>query len=113
MSNYHYILDLMLLQLDYKGRTFDDVWQIKYTYRTREHSSRKSLKLETKPSWNVYGSVQPQNFDPLQVSKLFGDYVPGGTAVGGSWKKAQIGYPEREDVSDQNAWQATRVKLGT
>ena len=74
-----------------------------------EHSDRKSLKLATKPSWNIYGSVQPQNFDPLQVSKRFGDYAPGGKETGGSWKKAEEDFPERETVRDANAWQATHV----
>lgn len=74
-----------------------------------EHSSRKNLKLAKKPSWNIYGSVQPQNFDPLQFSKRFNDYVPGGKGRGGSWKAAEEDFPERETVHEKNAWQATRV----
>jgi hypothetical protein len=39
--------------------------------------------------WNVFGSVQPEHFDPLAFSKSVGDYPPGGIASSQSSTLAQ------------------------
>jgi hypothetical protein len=38
--------------------------------------------------WNIFGTVQAENFDPLAFSKSVGDYPPGG---GSQSKLAQWG----------------------
>jgi hypothetical protein len=53
------------------------------------YNSRTGLS-QTK--WNVFGNVQPENFDPLAFSKSVGDYPPGGTSAGSKvaqWGKDQ------------------------
>jgi hypothetical protein len=95
--------------LDYRGRDFDNVWQVHFVHRKFDHSNRKNLRLPDKPVWRVYGSVQPEGFDPLAVSKQFGDYPVGGTAMGGRWQKADMSIPERKKVQDKNGWTTTRV----
>jgi hypothetical protein len=63
--------------------------------------------MHKSPVWNVYGSVQQEGFDPLAVSKQFGDYPVGGTRTGARWMKADVEYPEK--VSDRSTWQQTKV----
>ena len=65
---------------DYKGSVFDNTWQIRYVF-TDFYDSKTG---ESKQKWNIFGSVQPENFDPLAFSKSVGDYPPGGTAQGSS-----------------------------
>jgi hypothetical protein len=60
--------------LDYKGRSFDAAWLLKFVYTTFEHSTHKKLDLPEKPGWRVFGSVQAEGFDPLAFSKKVGDY---------------------------------------
>jgi hypothetical protein len=60
--------------LDYKGKDFDSVWLIRYVFADF-HTTRDGPPKE---KWNVFGSVQPEGFDPLAFSKLVGDYPPGG-----------------------------------
>jgi len=62
---------------DYRGKEFDQVWQIKYVYRKFQNTHRKA--------WSVFGSAQQEDFDPLAFSKASGDYPKGGTDVGGRW----------------------------
>lgn len=95
--------------IDYRGSSFDNAWQIKFTYRTPEHSERKDLELPRKPRWEIYGSVQPEGFDPLSYSKIAGDYPPGGTRHGARWKKAEESYPERRSYKDTAGWKESRV----
>lgn len=115
--------------LDYSGKSFDQVWQIKLVYRTWEHSihshefvadpkpdkrrrrTAESTRTTPTASWKVFGSVQYEGFDPLAVSKQFGDYPPGGTASGGRWKQQELSYPERMDDADSDGWKETRVSL--
>ena len=73
---------------DYKGKDFDSIWQLKYVKRSefnripRKRKKRRHAEDDIRPttsngfdgSWKVYGSVQNENFDPLQYSKLVGDY---------------------------------------
>lgn len=99
--------------VDYKGKVFDDVWQIKYVYRIPRHSLRKSLKLEKVPKWYIYGSVQHENFDPLHMSFQYGDYVVGGTKHGGRWETEQISYPERKRKKGITVWHPTAVGFGS
>lgn len=63
---------------DYKGREFDAVWEIRYAY-AQFYDSRLDKGTY---KWNVYGSVQRENFDPLQFSHRVGDYPPDGTSSG-------------------------------
>jgi len=95
--------------LDYKGRSFDEAWQIKFSYKRPEHSKSKSLTVPSKPEWNVYGSVQPEGFDPLAFSKRAGDYPSGGTDHGARWKKRQVDFPERTTNKGTAGWKETRV----
>jgi hypothetical protein len=74
--------------LDYKGKEFDQVWQIKYVYRKFPHKG----KMSKYAYWKTFGSVQNEGFDPLSFSKLMGDYPQGGTQVGARWKE-QMGRP--------------------
>jgi hypothetical protein len=63
--------------LDYSGKTFDQIWQIRYIYTTLwMHSTRKHHFLSSSataiPShWTMFGSVQNENFDPLAFSYLY------------------------------------------
>ena len=68
--------------MDYRGKEFDQVWQIRYVYRSFHHgpSAKSTLK-----HWDVFGSTQNENFDPLAFSKLVGDYPRGGTGHAGRW----------------------------
>lgn len=96
--------------VDYNGKTFDEVWQIKFVYTAALHSDRKSLAKEKHPSWHVFGSVQHENFDPLAFSKSVGDYPAGGTATGGRWEKQIVDIPERTNKDWKKVyWQATNV----
>jgi len=75
--------------LDYRGSTFDQVWQIKFVYRVPLHpTTKKEAKREMlphNPSWWVYGSTQLEGFDPLAFSKHAGDYPTEGKGTGASW----------------------------
>lgn len=95
--------------IDYKGRTFDDAWQIKYTFRTKHHSDRKDLSLDKKPRWEIYGGVQAEGFDPLAFSKSVGDYPFGGTDHGARWEKIKVDYPERTSKHATAGWTETRL----
>jgi len=64
---------------------FDSTWQIKYSYHKLVHSPHVSEikkkkkkedneKWKAHPIWLVYGSVQSQDFDPLEFSKRMGGY---------------------------------------
>ena len=92
--------------LDYSGRTFDNAWQIKFTYRVSDHSAEKDLELPKKPEWEVFGSVQPEGFDPLAFSKKMGDYPSGGTHHGARWKSSAMEIPERTEVTDMTDWKS-------
>ena len=68
--------------MDYKGREFDQVWQIKYVYRSFHHGpTGKTVHKH----WDIFGSIQNEGFDPLAFSKAAGDYPVGGTRHGGNW----------------------------
>jgi hypothetical protein len=101
--------------LDYSGKTFDQVWQVKLVYRTWEHSMQRKTFVkddnDNRPSWMVFGSVQYEGFDPLAVSKQFGDYPAGGTEVAGRWEINEVPYPERTRKKDRAGWVQTRVKI--
>lgn len=75
--------------VDYRGSTFDQVWQIKFVYRVPMHATTKhDAKRDIKPhkaSWWVYGSTQLEGFDPLKFSKKVGDYPKDGKESGASW----------------------------
>ena len=75
--------------VDYRGSTFDQVWQIKFVYRIPMHATTKhDAKRDIKPhkaSWWVYGSTQLEGFDPLKFSKKVGDYPKDGKESGASW----------------------------
>ncbi|KAL7559106.1 hypothetical protein ACA910_017518 [Epithemia clementina (nom. ined.)] len=103
--------------LRYTAKTFDEAWQIKFVRRDFMHSASKTLKLHRLPEWKVFGSVQPENFDPLAFSKLVGDY-PARTAnnnnnpnleetrhqpVGG-WQSHAVEIPERKSPNDTDDW---------
>jgi len=96
----------------YRGKNFDDIWQIKFVFRTLDHSNRKSLKLNHHPQWRVYGSVQPESFDPLALSKKLGDYPPGGKDRGGKWMDQVDHIPERGARGASEDWTPTRVGFG-
>jgi len=98
--------------VDYSGKTFDEVWQVRMVYRSWPHSSTHrfvSSDAVTPPKWKVFGSTQYEHFDPLAVSKSFGDYPPHGTATGGRWQKEKVAYPERQAYSDTAGWRMKRV----
>lgn len=108
----HYIMNTKGCPIDYRGRDFDSVWQIKFVYRTLDHSTRHNLRLPTHPEWRVYGSVQPENFDPLAVSKKYGDYQVGkkdGARFGTRWQDKEWDIPERQGPRDHGGWKATRI----
>lgn len=89
--------------LDYPGASFDESWTIRFVYEKIWHSERKSGKIPSKVRWQVFGSVQAENFDPLQFSKEFGDYPMGGTSHGGRWRDQWADKEETEDVTEENA----------
>ena len=54
---------------EYHGKSFDEIWQLRYVYDFQvspnvEYHHHKRPKL-----WQVFGSVQEENFDPLAFSK--------------------------------------------
>lgn len=61
---------------DYRGKDFDSAWQIRYVF-TDFYDDKRGL-FEKK--WNIFGSVQHENFDPLAFSHSVGDYPPGGAS---------------------------------
>lgn len=88
--------------VDYRGSTFDQVWQIKFVYRIPFHSTRKRDekhgKLPEKSRWWIYGSVLPEGFDALEFSKKAGDYPEGGKDKGGSWMFDFASDPRRKKI---------------
>jgi hypothetical protein len=119
--------------VDYPGRSFDESWQLKFAYHVNEYSSTKSLKHPEKPQWRVYGSVQPEAFDPLAFSKLVGDYVSvkshdkqrrrhdnddhhthrdsmESSLLEAHWEQSTVKIPERRKPTDRSEWEA--LKLG-
>jgi hypothetical protein len=72
---------------DYKGSIFDNTWQIRYVF-TDFYDSKTGT---SKKKWNIFGSVQPENFDPLAFSKSVGDYPPRGMADSQNSALAQWG----------------------
>lgn len=98
---------------DYHGKTFDEVWEIKYKYDKFEHSNRKRY-FEThnpEPRWKIFGSVQYENFDPLAVSNAYHDYPVGGTPTSGRWQNSEYEFPERHSRNDNDGWHMTRVSF--
>jgi hypothetical protein len=74
--------------MDYRGKEFDQVWQIKYVYRDFLHDShRRKHHKDEKKHWDVFGSLQYERFDPLAFSKQVGDYPANGTPSGARWAK--------------------------
>ena len=65
--------------MDYKGNMFDAVWEIKFVKGKFPHNG----KISKRSTWEVFGNVQLEGFDPLAFSKALGDYpgdvVPEGT----------------------------------
>jgi len=59
------------------------------------------LKKPEQKKWNIYGSVQPEGFDPLAFSKQVGDYPSGGTRHGGRWRDFSYEIPERTNFVDK------------
>jgi hypothetical protein len=99
--------------VDYRGKSFDNAWTLKFVYRTFEHSTHKKLKLPKNPEWKVFGSVQAEGFDPLAFSKKVGDYPPHGTSTGARWKASSVEVPERHKRSDKLGWKKeTPLLLG-
>jgi hypothetical protein len=62
--------------IDYHGKSFDEIWQLRYVYNfqtdgggaTQFHGKHKKHKNK----WQVFGSVQAEEFDPLSFSKQQG-----------------------------------------
>ena len=90
----------------YHGKTFDEVWQIKFVHRDFKHSVHKSLKLGQSPQWKVFGSVQQEGFDPLAFSKLVGDYPPNGNSgkEQPGWRPEAVEIAERTSLQDTDDW---------
>lgn len=99
--------------LDYHGKSFDQVWQLKFVYREWIHSEHKHRFGPTgkQPNWKVFGSVQDERFDPLMVSYQHGDYPRGGTQVGGRWRADMFQFPERHSANDTAGWESKRVPI--
>jgi hypothetical protein len=94
--------------VDYRGKNFDEVWQIKFVYDKFQHSHHRNLDLPKHAQWRVFGAAVGEGFDPLTFSKKSGDYPPGGTDSGGRWGKDVEEVPERKSVHDRS-WKETRV----
>jgi hypothetical protein len=123
--------------IDYSGKTFDQLWQIRYIYTNLwNHSTQKKhfIQYPSIAYWNVFGSIQYENFDPLAFSNLFGDAynhhhgspsLPlspsdgqdetyGGTYGSKSdtkWEDQVVAYPERKYLTDTAGWTMTMVGL--
>jgi hypothetical protein len=99
--------------MDYRGKSYDAAWLLKFVYTTFDHSTHKKLKLPEEPEWRVFGSVQAEGFDPLAFSKKVGDYPPNGTSTGARWKASAVEFPERDSRKDTKSWkQEVPVLLG-
>jgi hypothetical protein len=123
--------------IDYSGKTFDQLWQIRYIYTNLwNHSTHKKrfIKHPNIPYWNVFGSLQYENFDPLAFSKRYGDaYRPHRDADRlpssleelddtdgfrdalkygtNDWEDEVVAYPERKYSTDTAGWKMTMVGL--
>ena len=86
---------------DYPGQSFDEAWTIKFVYEKLWHSEHKSGKIPKYARWQVFGSVQAENFDPLRFSKEFGDYPIGGTDHGGRWRGQWADIRDSEDIDEE------------
>ena len=60
--------------IDYKGKNFDEIWQLRYVYnfRTDGKETQYHGKHKSPSKWQVFGSVQAEDFDPLAFSKRQG-----------------------------------------
>jgi hypothetical protein len=116
--------------IDYKGRTFDDVWQIRFVnhaFTLEQHSTTKHLKKHrnnkhrsvdipvSHPQWTVYGYVTQQNFDPLAFSHMVGDYSndvqqqqrnDGDDPIYVNWRSLIVNVPERKHRDDIHSWKS-------
>jgi hypothetical protein len=119
--------------MDYSGKSFDQLWQIRYVYTNAfTHSTHKHhfLPHPSDPMtirWTVFGSVQNENFDPLAFSKLRGEYAPiqprpttnseytkeekPFESESVSWRDEVRSYPERKRSTDVAGWKVTKVGL--
>jgi hypothetical protein len=97
---------------DYRGKSFDAAWQLKFVYRSFEHSTQRNLKLPRFPEWRVFGSVQAEGFDPLAFSKKVGDYPSSGTKTGARWKASAVEVPERKGRGDEGWMDQIPALLG-
>ena len=61
----------------YPGTTFDQVWNIRYTYDQSEHKERKKGAM-LPPHWSIQGTVLQENFDPVAWKKVGGQVDIGG-----------------------------------
>ena len=56
--------------LDYHGKTFDLIWQLRFVYNFDAYGNTTQFsKYKHHNKWQIYGSVQAENFDPLSFSK--------------------------------------------
>jgi hypothetical protein len=125
--------------IDYSGKTFDQLWQIRYIYTNLwNHSTHKNhfIQYPNIPYWNVFGSVQYENFDPLAFSNRYGDaysqprdafespvapsleepddmddYSDIANHGMKNWEDAVVAYPERKFSTDTAGWKMTMVGL--
>ena len=115
--------------IDYSGKTFDQLWQVRYVYTNEfSHSTHKHhfLKHPTADvKWNIFGSLQYENFDPLAFGHVRGDYdspVDHPTDHNSnddnkdddlhrdaSWQSQVVSYPERSYSTDRAGWKMTML----
>lgn len=70
---------------DFSGKQFDMIWQLRFVYNF-EVAKDVHYHRHMKPGrWQVFGSVLPENFDPLAFSKRSGDYPSGGRTGTNHW----------------------------
>ena len=120
--------------IDYSGKSFDQLWQIRYVYTNEfTHSTHKHHFLHHPADnvyWKVFGSIQYENFDPLAFSKLRGDDYDSMEFRNDptdddepkvedsrhhndhtAWQEDVVSYPERSYSTDTAGWKVSMLGL--
>ena len=59
--------------LDYHGKNFDLIWQLRFVYNFKvDPDLVRHRHHQDSPTWQVFGTVRPEDFDPLAFSKKRG-----------------------------------------
>lgn len=91
---------------DYQGKNFDNIWQLRFVYNFQMHNDvdLRYRHGHRPKEWQVFGSVQPENFDPLAFSKMSGDYPHHGRLGESHWLAEADVLVEETVTRDGDNW---------